>query len=160
MSVFGALLFQDAVDGGVEEGAVGGDVEAFGVRLAADFVEPAGAVRIAADEFDVFPEGGIAAGEMALGGAVDIADGLEALDGTDDFAAGDVSAFGLFPLHLHHFTEHARGEFGEADPPTVGFDFAQPEMGRTVAALDGQVRDEGGSFVERGLGHRGGRGLR
>jgi hypothetical protein len=33
-------------------------------------------------------------------------------------------------------------------------------MGRAVTALDGQMRDEGGALVERGFGHRGGRGLR
>src|SRR5581483_1831027 len=88
----GLLLFEDVVDGGVEEGAIGCKVDALGIGLALDLVKPAAGVGLAADEFDVLGELGIAAGEGAGGDAVDVADGLKALDGADDFASADGSA--------------------------------------------------------------------
>src|SRR6266545_7455163 len=136
---FSFLLFQNFIDGLVENRAVTMDINALCVRLPSYHIKPAHAIRVFVYYRDSLLQKGVAAGKVSFGDTKQVRNCLEPLNPADDLAWLHSCARLGFKSMVHHVAQHPDGELGETDAPQLALLPRNPAMGWTVKVIRRQL---------------------
>ena len=104
--------------------------------LAFDLVKPAALVGFLADDLRVFGCQTVGLAELAVDYTNQVGNGLEALDPADGLSDANRVSLLHLEVEFDDFTEHARRESRQPDPPSARRLFAEPEVGTAVPTVD------------------------